>query len=81
MNRKAWESPCRSGTTQGYVREKSGGCQVAPTVKERIEGEKRRSPRGHRGGQRQGQGRALPQIVRKKDLRKKGRVSRGKVEV
>lgn len=32
---------------------------------------------GHRGGQPQGRGRVLPQKVRKKDVREKGRVNRG----
>lgn len=35
-----------------------------------------KTTRGHRGGQYQGQGRVLPQKVRKKDVRKKGRVNR-----
>lgn len=61
------------------VREREGrrGPRQHPCLRkgqreERME----KTTRGHRGGQHQGQGRVLPQKVRKKDVRKKGRVNR-----
>lgn len=51
------------------------GTQAAPACKEKVEEERvEKKARGHRGGQHQDQGREPPQTVRRRDVRKEGRV-------